>query len=210
MEGPLRQPDLKLIETLRWDGSRLVREERHRARLRRSAATLGFPHDETRVAAALATARGDEPLRVRLTLDGSGRVEVTTAPLPAVRTPWRVALAPERLRSDASWLRLKSTARGRYDAARAALAPDLDEMFFANERGEVCEGTITNIFFDLGGGLATPPVTCGLLPGVLREEMLATGRCIEAKLRLEDLAIARLWAGNSLRGLLPCVLSAKR
>ncbi len=210
MEGPLRQPDLKLIETLRWDGARLIREARHRARLRRSAAALGFPCDEARIAAALDAVAGAEPLRVRLTLDGSGAVEVTTAPLLPIPTSWRVALAPERLRSDDPWLRLKTTARGRHDAARAALPAGFDEVLFANERGEVCEGTITNVFFDLGAGLATPPAACGLLPGILREEMLAQGRCVEARLRVEELSQARLWVGNSLRGLVGCVLAGNR
>ena len=46
-----------------------------------------------------------------------------------------------------------------------------------NERGEVCEGTITSVFVDIGdGALLTPPLRCGLLPGVLRGEMLDAGK----------------------------------
>lgn len=204
MEGTLRQPGLKLIETLGWDGTRLVRKGQHRSRLCRSAVALGFPCDEARIDAAFASVRGTECLRVRITLDSTGEVEVTTAPLSQIRQGWRVALSPQRLRSSDPWLRLKTTARERYDAARAALPADLDEMLFANERDEVCEGTITNVFFDLGAGLATPPIDCGLLPGVLREELLASGRCVESRLRVEDLPRARLWVGNSLRGLIEC------
>ena len=47
----------------------------------------------------------------------------------------------------------------------------LDELLFLNERGEVCDGTITTLFFDRGEGLRTPPLSCGLLAGVLRAEL---------------------------------------
>src|SRR5690606_16981568 len=99
------------------------------------------------------------------------------------------------------WLQVKSSRRAAYDAARAALPPGLDEVVFLNERGEVCDGTITTLFFDAGGGLRTPPLSSGLLPGVLREEMLAQGRCREAVLHAADLGRVQLWLGNSLRGL---------
>ena len=69
----------------------------------------------------------------------------------------------------------------------------------------VSTGTITTVFFDAGAGLRTPPLACGLLPGVLREEMLDTGQAREAVLRGEDLGRVRLWVGNSLRGLIPAV-----
>ena len=74
---------------------------------------------------------------------------------------------------------------------------------FLNERGEVCDGTITTLFFDRGAGLCTPPLSSGLLPGVLRAEMLAGGRCREAVLMGVELPRVRLWMGNSLRGLAP-------
>ena len=62
--------------------------------------------------------------------------------------------------------------------------------------------TITNIFFDRGQGLRTPPLRCGLLPGVLRAELA----CPEEVLTLSDLPRTRLWVGNALRGLIPARL----
>jgi branched-subunit amino acid aminotransferase/4-amino-4-deoxychorismate lyase len=60
-----------------------------------------------------------------------------------------------------------------------------------------------NLPFPLrGGSLVTPPLASGLLPGILREELLETGQCSEAVLRLSDLRDARVRVGNSLRGLL--------
>ena len=76
-------------------------------------------------------------------------------------------------------------------------------MLLLNERGEVCEGTITSLFLDDGSGiLKTPPLASGLLAGVLREELLETGNAAERVLRPGDLASGAILVGNSLRGLI--------
>lgn len=205
MESAFRTTDgVKLIETLGWDGRRYARLDRHLARLAASAQRLGFVCDGAR--AALQDGTPDHPARVRLTLDAAGGIEVTTAALPPGKPIWRIALAPIRLEATDPWLSVKSTHRALYDHARAGLAPGVDEVIFANQAGELCEGSITNLFFDLGTGLATPPCRCGLLPGVLRAELLETGQCKEAVLPLSDLGAAKLWVGNSLRGLIPAVM----
>ena len=111
------------------------------------------------------------------------------------------------MRADDPWLGVKSTQRAIYDAARANLPSELDELIYCNDDGWLCEGTITNIFVDQGEGLLTPPLDCGVLPGVLREELLEMGRAREVRLRLNDLAICdRIYVGNSLRGLIPARL----
>ncbi len=196
MEGALREgggePGLRLIETMRWDGAAVPRWPLHLARLRRSAGLLGW------ACPAVVPAGPAHPARLRLTLDGFGRVAWEVGALPPAQAVWRLGLAAERLRSGDPWLSVKSTRRAAYDRARAALAPGLDEVVFANERGEVCDGSITTVFFDRGQGMRTPPLACGLLPGVLRAEMA----CPEEVLMAEDLPGVRLWVGNALRGLI--------
>jgi 4-amino-4-deoxychorismate lyase len=188
-----RDEGLRLIETVLWDGSGAPRWPLHRARLTRSAALLGWD------CPVVAPVGPDHPARLRLTLGRAGQVVWEVHPLPAAKAEWRVGLAAARLDSGDPWLRVKTTRRGQYDAARAALAPGLDEVLFLNERGEVCEGTITTVFFDRGQGMRTPPLSCGVLPGVLRAELA----CPEEVLMAEDLPGVRLWLGNALRGLIP-------
>jgi 4-amino-4-deoxychorismate lyase len=197
--GAAGDDSLRLIETLGWDGAVFPREERHLARLARAAARFGWRCEGA--AEALRAAAPEGPARMRLTLAASGAIEVTASPLPPGKPIWRLGLAEARLASDDPWLQVKSSRRAAYDAARAALPPGLDEVVFLNERGEVCDGTITTLFFDAGDGLRTPPLSSGLLPGVLREEMLDEGRCREAVLHAADLGRVQLWLGNSLRGL---------
>ena len=199
MESALREgggkPGLKLIETVLWDGAKAPRWALHMARLRRSAGMLGWDCPKVVVTGP------DHPARLRLTLDREGRVEWQVASLPVSRPRWWIGLAEKGLRSDDPWLSVKSTRRETYDQARAALPEGLDEVIFLNERGEVCDGSITSVFFDRGQGMRTPPLSCGLLPGVLRAEL----ECREEILRAEDLPRVRLWVGNALRGLIPAV-----
>jgi 4-amino-4-deoxychorismate lyase len=196
--------DLRLIETFRWEPGRgFLRWPAHLARLRGAAAALGIGFDPAEAERALEGVFAAEPLRVRLTLGMAGDVEVAAVPLSPAKPEWAVAVAPARLRSRDPWLRLKSTRRPLHDAARQALTAGVDEAIFLNERAEVAEGTITNVFLDLGAGLVTPPVSAGLLPGVLRAEMLAAGACREAEIDETELRRGRLYVGNSLRGLVP-------
>jgi 4-amino-4-deoxychorismate lyase len=190
-----REPGLRLIETVLWDGRAAPRWALHLARLRRSAGLLGWECPDLRPEGP------GHPARLRLTLGAAGDAVWEVHPLPAVKESWRLGLAGELLASDDPWLSVKSTRRGVYDRARAGLAEGLDEVLFLNERGEVCEGTITSVFFDRGAGMRVPPLRCGLLPGVLRAEL----GCPEEVLRGEDLPKARLWVGNALRGLIPAV-----
>ena len=192
-------PGLKLIETLLWDGAAYPRLNLHLARLEASAARLGWGCDLATAIAALSMT--GQACRMRLTLDANGTIATETAALPPTKPLWHLGPAPETLHSADPWLRLKTTRRPAYDRARAALPPGLDEVIFANERAEVCDGTITTLFFDRGAGLRTPPLTCGLLPGVLRAEIAAP----EEILLTSDLPQVRLWVGNALRGLIPAV-----
>lgn len=199
-----RQPGLRLIETVLWDGTSAPRWPRHAARAARGADGLGWPSPVAAMERALASRVGPGPARLRLTADRQGQVEVEAAPLPPPAALWRVGIAGARLSSADPWLSVKTTNRAAYDRARATLADGLDEALFLNERGEVCDGTITTVFFDRGQGMRTPPVSSGLLPGVLRSEL----GCPEEVLAGDALPGVRLWVGNAVRGLIPAVFVA--
>lgn len=215
-EGTLRRggsmdqalEDFSLIETLRYEPQTgFVRLRLHLARLQRSARRLGFPAPKdalTKLDAAVAGAT--TPLRVRLTFDHAGQTDVTTAaftPL-APDTVWRVRIGGTRIDSADTLLRVKTTRRSVYEAARAEYSPtEADEVLLLNEKCEVCEGTITSIFLDDGSGsLRAPPISCGLLAGVLRTELICQRKARVGRIRLDDLENATLYVGNSLRGLI--------
>jgi 4-amino-4-deoxychorismate lyase len=200
--------DFSLIETLRWQPDEgFIRLRLHLARLSRSARRIGFP-DPGEAAPRLqeAVAGADAPLRVRLAFDAQGKIEVTTAafvPL-APDAVWTVRIAGTRLDSADRLLRIKTTRRAVYEAARAEYAQhEADEVVMLNERGEVCEGTITSVFLDDGSGqFRTPPVSCGLLAGVLRTDLICNRRARVGRISPDDLDRGTLYVGNSLRGLI--------
>jgi 4-amino-4-deoxychorismate lyase len=205
--------DFSLIETLRFEpDAGFIRWRLHLARLSRSARRVGFPEPAAAAAKLNEAVTGaSQGLRVRLTLDRQGQMEVTTAPfapLPA-DTPWTLRIANTRLDSNDKLLRMKTTKRAVYDNARAEYASsDADEVVMLNERGEVCEGTITSVFLDDGSGiLRTPPISCGLLAGVLRTELICQRRARVGRISLEELRAGRLYVGNSLRGLISATLA---
>ncbi len=189
---------LVLIETLRHDGG-FVRLDRHLARMQASAKALGlaFAPDAARTALDKAVAGRAGPLRVRLTLDEQGLHQASAHELPPNPSHWTFRLAPERTQSSDLLLRHKTSWREIYDSPH----PDCDERVFCNERGELTEGGRSNIFVKRGDVLLTPPLAAGLLPGVLRAELLREGKATEAVLTPGDLD-GEVWFGNSLRGLI--------
>jgi para-aminobenzoate synthetase/4-amino-4-deoxychorismate lyase len=98
----------------------------------------------------------------------------------------------------------KTTYRPVYgDAFKAAIEAGFDDVLFLNSRGEVTEGAISNIFVEKNGRWLTPPVECGLLPGVYRRYLLDTKPGIEERvIHIEDLRQAdAIYLTNAVRGL---------
>ena len=209
-DGP--RASYELIETMRFEDGVFVRLDRHMERMCKSAETLGFRFESEAIHSALDGVReGAAIQRVRLTLTRDGAVYVTTAPfipLPPDAV-WRLAIAQTRLDSGNPLLRHKTTLRAAYDAARGEFLPDaVDEVLLLNERDEICEGTITSIFVNFDDEfLATPPLSCGLLGGVMRAELLEAGQAHVSVLTASMIARARaIFVGNSLRGLIPAMM----
>ncbi|MGN6022748.1 aminotransferase class IV, partial [Enterococcus faecalis] len=106
------------------------------------------------------------------------------------------------------FIRHKTTQR----AAYAPFAPPIGifDTLLHNERGELTEFTIGNLALQIDGQWATPPLSSGLLPGVMREALLAEGRLQERVLTLHDLPSAQGMALiNSVRGWVEVVLSPR-
>ncbi len=208
-------PGFELIETLRLEQGKYPLLDLHLERLNASASALGFACQAQALRSALEThaaAHAAGCYRVRLTLAHSGVWHIISAEMDEGASPKYAVLADEALDPDDYLLRHKTTARSRYDRALQALAERGDELdafdaIFFNSRGEVCEGARSNIFIERDGVLLTPPLRCGLLPGVLRRQLLESGKAVEQVLTRDDLVNApTLYLGNALRGLIPVTL----
>ncbi len=207
--------EVEIFETIKasWeDGPRHLEE--HLARIAASCAYFGRPFDPDAartlvVDACLGLAR-EGLYRLRLASAADGALTLTAAPLAPLQEPVRVLLAATPVASNDVFLRHKTSVRRRYDAAwRAAEAQGAFDALFFNERGELTEGGRSNVFVRIDGNWITPPLSCGLLPGVTRAVILAApawkareGIVTRAMLeRAEGIVVC-----NALRGPLLAVL----
>jgi para-aminobenzoate synthetase/4-amino-4-deoxychorismate lyase len=185
------EADFELLESMLWDGDFLMLDE-HLTRLNCSAEYFGFDVDIEAVERAL-LARAEsfrpEALKVRLLVSRKGSIRVDTAPLEPDRR-MRVGLAKAPVNRRNVYLYHKTTNRSCYETMRAARS-DCDEVLLWNDRGEITESTIANVVLDLDGDLVTPPIVCGLLPGIMRNRMLEEGAIREAIVSKDDLNRAR-------------------
>jgi para-aminobenzoate synthetase/4-amino-4-deoxychorismate lyase len=210
-------PEFQLIETLRWEpetGYWLLKE--HLQRLTDSASYFHFSFDTHEISQTLeaTAATFTTPNRVRLLLYRDGRLEITTTELPeskfsdplkaVVLTPLPVvSFSNQKTDPESRYLFHKTTMRKTYDDARK-LATELQlfEILFTNNREEVTEGSISNIFIEKDGMIFTPPLQCGLLNGTFRRVLLRQESVQERVLSRQDVDTAdTVYVGNSVRGL---------
>jgi para-aminobenzoate synthetase/4-amino-4-deoxychorismate lyase len=201
-----REESFELLESILWkDGYSLL--TLHLERMQSSAMYFGFNFDREVILAALEKegkqlASGARA-KVRVLLERSGAVKVTHIPVVEQTGMGKVAVSAIRVSSGDRYLRHKTTRRQLYDRQyEQALGQGYDEVLFLNERGEVTEGAISNLFIEKDGQWFTPPVSCGLLPGIYRRHLLEIKpAAAERTLQLEDIASAdAVYICNSVRG----------
>jgi para-aminobenzoate synthetase/4-amino-4-deoxychorismate lyase len=215
--------DFELFETLGWSEQEgAMHLERHLARMLNSARHFGFAvgsaqqfakaADEAVQLAIDARSKSDRPqgqstdrYRLRLTLGSALRVRAELMPAPATTSAAQpVALSNQLVDSADPALGHKTTLRHMYQRARAQVAADYGdhvEPLLVNERNEITESDIANVVFELEGKRYTPPIHCGLLPGVMRGMLLDTGALEERVLSVGDLGqVDALYLINDLRG----------
>ena len=196
------------LETMRLEpGGVVPRLELHLARLQRTARQFGLRWTPARVREAIAAAVAAKPhddARLRLLLQADGTVAAEVLPLPPTPDVVQLALAdvPIDARGPAAeFLRHKTTRREAYAPFAAARPAAAFDVILFNEAGELTECTFGNLALELDGRWLTPHAAAGLLPGVMREQLLREGRIVEARLTRADLARAtRVAFFNSLRG----------
>jgi para-aminobenzoate synthetase/4-amino-4-deoxychorismate lyase len=198
-----------LFETMRFDPQSVdgcdtgVRNlTAHLARMTSSADYFGLPvPSDLQGAVAQAVDGLSVPGRLRLLLHLDGGLETEVNPLgdePAT-VQW-LCLDGVPIDSRDVTLFHKTTDRRPY-LERALRHPEADDVILVNERGEVTETTRANLCVQLDGRWCTPPITCGLLPGIERGRLVQLGRLVERAITIEQLGWAEgLATVSSLRG----------
>lgn len=180
-----------------------------------------------------------ETRRVRMLVTRTGEISISSEPLlsptplwsrPSIGAPIEAKMPqtaiPER-RFDSPHLRKialatspvdrheralhhKTTRRTVYDTHRQQ-HPDAFDVLLWNQQRELTEFSYGSLVVEIDGAWLTPKLSAGLLPGVMRAELIASGEITEHVLTLDDLARAQsTWFINSVRGWIPVTLIAHR
>jgi para-aminobenzoate synthetase/4-amino-4-deoxychorismate lyase len=207
-------PDFSLLESILWtldDGYFLLDE--HLDRLESSAKYCDFTLDRQRILQELLEKThtfSPSAYKVRLLLAKDGQVSLNAEPLimePGARPP-RIRLAGQPVEMADWFLYHKTTNRRTYDEAIKA-CPGYDDVLLWNMNGELTESCIANVVVDMGGGLFTPPVECGLLAGVYRSVLIKDGKVKERVIRIDELQnCSRIYLINSVRKMREVILES--
>ena len=225
----LRQPDpqFHLFETMGIVNGEIPRLSRHLFRLSNSAQYWSFDFDADATERYLEgvvkevanensnSGHSAETYRLRLQLDRHGTLShrIEAIELPSVQSPQskeapyfdehptvELALVQTAVAADDTFLTHKTSRREAYDRAKEEVPGGCEPVMF-NNLGNVTESAIANIVYQLDGKLFTPPLVDGLLPGVLRDELLDNGVIAERSLPVDELEVVEaFWLINSLRG----------
>lgn len=196
-----------LLETMAFDpveGIRLL--ELHLERLKESAAALDFIFDRHDVRNELqaATFRLRERSRLRLLVSRRGSIAIEVRE----HRTWpqaimQVAVVPRAAPGDDLCLAHKTTDRSVYrDALKRG---GTYEVLMTDREGFLTEGCFSSIFVERGDKLVTPPLSRGILPGVLRRSLIEMGEAVEADLKPRDLQNG-FFIGNAARGMVAASL----
>ena len=193
-----------LLETLALQEGQLRHVAGHLRRLAGAAAHFGYAWDAAKVENCLHELAQVHPQglwRVRLLLDAAGRFSAQAYALEPSPPQVRLQLAGHPLEeAHGEFVRFKTTRRAHYDAFTPA-APGVFDTVLWNAEGQITECTRGNVAMRIDGRWVTPPLACGLLPGIGRALALQAGRLTEAVVRVDELPRVQGWAFvNSLRG----------
>lgn len=214
-----------VFETLLVTQARPLALTRHLVRLAQGAARLGLDCPEEfqlrHAVQAVLAACPPEPHRLRITLTGAedpalqlhpgtSHLHLRLLPVSPADLPFTLLTAPWRRNAFSPLAGVKSTSY-----AENALSLDwaqrhgAQEALLLNTDGQLCEGSLSNVFLIRGETLLTPPLESGCLPGITRGLVLELCAslgipALEKPLTPADLSgITSLFLTNSLHGILP-------
>ena len=209
----LKKQNSEILETFLWQPRTGVKNfSQHKKRLIKTANELKYPFKEVHFQNAIKSIISvDKPQRVRLALNNLGEFNIQQSDYEPYQINSEVtfSLSKYPLSDKVQVTRHKVSDRNFYDGERNRIRKltEADEVIFLNNKNEICEGSYTSIFIKKNGVLVTPPLSSGLLPGILRADLLEKKQAIERKLTITDIIEAKeVFLGNSLRGLMKAKL----
>jgi para-aminobenzoate synthetase/4-amino-4-deoxychorismate lyase len=198
-------PKMGLIETMLCVDEEIHHINMHLIRLKNSAQYFLIPCDLLRIKTALKryAIKLKGKIRLRLVLRSGGQIKIEHQQLPSGPNAVRhIAFSEHAIKSDDPFLFHKTTFRQLYDREYARYSSrGFYDVIFYNEKKQITEGAISNIFLRIKGKYYTPPLSCGLLNGIQRQIFIKKTNAREKVLYLRDLQKGdKIILTNSIRG----------
>lgn len=202
---------LGVFETIAVTEGRCVFLSHHLARLQASAAFFGLRRSIT-------AATVKEYLKTQGQADYSGGLKITLSPENTILSLRENPYTPEDYqrgfkltfnqvrRNETSPFTYHKTLNQGDNLQERTIAREqgFDEGIFLNSLGEITEGTLSNIFFVKNGGIFTPPISSGLLNGIMRQYIIDNNKVTEVALTTGALEkFDQCFITNSLMGIMP-------
>jgi len=207
-----------VFETILIDHGKVKLLESHLDRMQSSALALGIPFARLEAKALIdefsSELDQDISYRLRLDLSSEGSLQISNGILESLPKEVKIFWAKDLLKDPVNaithsgniLLRHKTSFRPVYDEAwQASVANGGFDAIFVNESGHVTEGGRSSIFIKPKNSTSwlTPPLSAGVLPGVMRAHILKDPiwNAHEADLTITDVSMAdKIMVSNALRG----------
>lgn len=194
-------PSFELLETMILEEHEIFLLDLHLQRLKNSAVYFNIPIKLQAIRRKLKEKLKEYHKgnwRVRLTVDRQGK---STVKLKEIKKSalYQVELAKTPIDRTHLYLYHKTTYRACYKKHQSK-APKILDVLLWNDREEITEFTIGNVVVEREGELITPPVSCGVLPGTFRQQLLDKNKIKEDFITKEELkTCTKIWLINSVR-----------
>lgn len=201
-------PEFELIETMLFKKKFLYAKD-HVSRMHSSAEYFAYPFSRQTLKELMKEIAleldSDKEYRVRILLDKKSRLRWEKSAISLKENASNtLQLSSHPVNEKNPFLFHKTTHRPWFEEAMNDIINGrYFDVAFCNLKGEITEGARSNLFIEKDNTLYTPPVSCGLLPGVLRKNLIRRGKCKEKIILPEDILSAdNVYCGNSVRGLI--------
>ena len=197
--------EFQLFETMRYENGEIYQLENHLKRLKKSAEYFLFCYNDKKIRRKLSTVINELNCKkqIKLTLNKLGKINILIKDYPVSPEEIKIIISEKKVSSENPFQYFKTDNRILYnDEFGQSSAKGFFDVIFLNEKGQLAEGAISNIFAKQADRWITPAVNCGLLPGIERKQWLSSDmNAVEGTLYMKDLlSCEEIILTNSLRG----------
>ncbi len=204
----LTQPEnyFELFETMLVKNNKISFLKEHINRLKVASEFFLFNFDESKIEKMLIEEAGqlnaNKKYKLKLILNKWGSIKTKISDFPIEKEEVKIILSEKRINSGNRFQYFKTTNRSIYDKEyKKYSAKGFFDVLFLNEKNEVAEGCITNIFVKKGNNWFTPPLSSGILNGIYRGKLLKKKEFSEKVITIDDITNAdSIKLVNSVRG----------